>query len=116
MHLAEDETFKREGNDVIVDVQVTYSQAVLGAEVEVPTIDGTAMLTVPPGTQSHTLFKLRGKGLPSLGGVEIGDEYVRVIVKTPSKMSSEERRLVERMRELEGSSPPPKSRLFGKSK
>lgn len=117
VHLAEDELFKREGNDIIVDVQITYSQAALGAEIEVPTLEGKAMLTIPPGTKSHTLFKLRGKGLPTRGGSEIGDEYVRAIIKTPSKLSSEERRLIERLAELEGSSPAgSRTRLFGKPK
>jgi molecular chaperone DnaJ len=115
VHLADDERFGREGNDVIVEVPITYSQAALGAEIEVPTLEGTAMLTVPAGTQSHTLFKLRGKGLPSLDGRGRGDEYVRVTVKTPARPSSEERRLLERLGELEGSSST-KPRFFGKSK
>jgi len=116
VHLAEDEVFKREGNDILVELQIAYSQAVLGAEVEVPTLEGTAMLRVPPGTQSNTLFKLRGKGMPSLDRHDTGDEYVRVIVRTPTRISSEERRLIERLRELEGSASPSKSRLFGRSK
>ena len=115
VHLAEDEKFERDGNDLVVEVSITYSQAALGAEVEVPTLEGTAMLTVPAGTQSHTLFKLRGKGLPSLDGRGRGDEFVRVIVKTPARLSSEERQLIERLRELEGTAPS-KPRFFGKSR
>jgi len=98
-----------------VEVPITYSQAALGAEIEVPTLEGTAMLTVPAGTQSHTVFKLRGKGLPALGGRGRGDEYVRVTVKTPVRLSSEERGLLERLGELEGSAST-KPRFFGKSK
>jgi len=115
VHLKEDERFARDGNDVILEVPITYSQAALGAEIEVPTLEGTVMLTVPAGTQSHTLFKLRGKGLPSLDGRGRGDEYVRVTVKTPARLSSEERRLLERLGELEGSAST-KPRFFGKSK
>jgi molecular chaperone DnaJ len=115
VHLAEDKRFERDGNDVIVEVPITYSQAALGAETEVPTLEGTAMLTVPAGTQSHTVFKLRGKGLPALGGRGRGDEYVRVTVKTPVRLSSEERGLLERLGELEGSAST-KPRFFGKSK
>ena len=115
VHLEEDERFQRDGNDVIVEVSISFSQAALGAEIEVPTLEGTAMLTVPAGTQSHTLFKLRSKGLPSLGGRGRGDEYVRVTVKTPARLSSEERRLLERLSELEGSAST-RPRFFGKSK
>jgi len=117
VHLAEDELFSREGNDIIVDVPITYSQAALGAEIEVPTLDGTAMLTIPPGTQSHTLFKLRGKGLPSVGGRDKGDEYVRAVIKVPSRVSTEERKLIERLGEMEGSwTAGGRSRFFGRPK
>ncbi len=117
IHIAEDETFDRDGEDLIVTVSVTYSQAALGADIEVPTLDGKVALTVPPGTQSHTIFKLRGKGLPSLRGRGKGDEYVRVIIKTPDRLNAEERKLIERLAELEGSSSSTtRSRFFGKSK
>lgn len=115
VHLAEDERFGRDGDDVILEAQISYVQAALGAEIEVPTLEGTAMLAIPAGTQSHTLFKLRGKGLPSTDGRGRGDEYVRVTVKTPTRLSSEERRLLERLGELEGSASA-KPRFFGKSK
>ena len=117
VHLAEDDVFARDGEDVVVEVPVTYSQAVLGAEISVPTLEGTAMLAIPPGTQSHTLFKLKGKGMPALDGQDRGDQYVRIVVKTPTKISADERRLMERLSELEGSSSTnPRSRFFGRSK
>ncbi len=115
VHLAEDRTFGREGNDLIVEVPVTFGQVTLGAEIEVPTLGGKATIKIPPGTQSHTLFKLRGKGLPSIDGGEKGDQYVRVVVKTPTKLSSEERELIERLSSLEGSTST-RSRFFGRPK
>jgi len=115
VHLAEDERFGRDGNDVIIEVPISYSQAALGTEIEVPTLEGTAMLTVPAGTQSHTLFKLRGKGLPVIGGRGRGDQYVRVTVRTPERLSPEVRQLLERLGEMEGSVST-KRRFLGKSK
>jgi len=115
MHLAEDETFSREGNDLIVEIPVTFSQVALGAEIEVPTLGGKATLKIPPGAQSHTLFKLKGKGLPSIDGREKGDQYVRIIVKTPAKLAAEERELIERLSRLDGSTST-RTRFFGRPK
>ncbi len=95
-------TFERDDQDVLMTLPITYPQAVLGAEVDIPTLDGTARLRIPPGTQSHAVLRLRGKGLPALRGGWRGDQLVRVIVTTPDKVSAEERRLLERLAELQG--------------
>ena len=115
VHLAEDATFSREGTDLIVEVPVTFAQVTLGAEIEVPTLEGKATLKIPPGTQSHTLFKLKGKGLPDLDRRQRGDEYVRVVVRTPAKLSAEERELFERLSRLEGPTST-RTRFFGRPK
>ena len=81
---------------------ITYPQAALGAEVEIPTLEGSARLHIPPGTQSHAILRLRGKGLPGLRGGPRGDQLVRVVVRTPEKMSAEERALIQRLAELQG--------------
>ncbi len=95
--------FERDGNDVLTTVPITFPQAALGAEIEVPTLEGTARLRVPPGTQTHTLLRLRGKGLPNMRGGTRGDELVRVVVVTPEKLSPEERRLLDELGRLRGS-------------
>lgn len=102
VHIQAHPTFTRDGDDVLIELPITISQAALGAEVEVPTLDGTARLRIPPGTQSHTLLRLRGKGLPRFHGPGRGDELVRAIVSTPARLGAEERRLFERLSELEG--------------
>ena len=70
--------------------------------MEIPTLDGKARLTVPPGTQTGTIFKIPRKGLPDIDGYVRGDELVRVTVVTPEKMSSEERKLMKKFRETSG--------------
>ena len=102
VHVAPHGTFERDGQDVLMSLPITYPQAVLGAEVEIPTLDGSARLRIPAGTQSHSVLRLRGKGLPGLRGGGRGDQLVRVIVTTPDRVSAEERKLLERLAELQG--------------
>ncbi|MBX6377072.1 MAG: molecular chaperone DnaJ [Clostridia bacterium] len=94
--------FRREGDDVVSDVVVEVPQAVLGATVEVDTLDGRVPLEVPPGTQSGSVFRLRGKGIPRLRGGGRGDHRVRVQVHIPKDLSEEERALYRRLAELRG--------------
>ncbi len=97
-----DERFVRDGDDVVLEVPISFEQAALGAEVDVPTLDGTSRLRIPAGIQSHTVLRLRGKGIPRFQGSGRGDELVRVIVVTPTPLSAEERRLYEQLRRLKG--------------
>jgi molecular chaperone DnaJ len=87
--------FTREDFDVICEVPVTFSQAALGAEIEVPTLEGKVSLKIPSGTQSHKILRMKGKGLAKLGSYGRGDQLVRVIVEVPSKLSSEQRELLK---------------------
>ena len=91
--------FARDGDDVVLDLPVSFPQAALGTEVDVPTLDGTSRLRIPAGVQSHTVLRLRGKGLPRFQGSGRGDELVRVIVVTPTRLSADEKRLLEQFRE-----------------
>jgi molecular chaperone DnaJ len=75
------ELFRREGTSVLCEAPITFSQAVLGAELEIPTIDGKVKYTLPEGTQSGTTFRLKGKGIPSLNGRGRGDQYVTVFYR-----------------------------------
>ncbi|MEI3014971.1 MAG: DnaJ C-terminal domain-containing protein [Ruthenibacterium lactatiformans] len=86
-----DAMFERDRFDVRVTVPITYSQAVLGAEVVVPTIDGKVQYTVPEGTQSGTTFRLRGKGIQYVNGRGRGDQYVKVVVEIPKKLTKTQR-------------------------
>lgn len=90
-----DKQFKREGNDLIIDQEITYTQAALGAVVEVPTIDGLLSIRIQPGTQPGTLIRLRGKGVPHVRAGGRGDQYVRVQLTIPTHFSRRQRELLE---------------------
>ncbi|MCB0339151.1 MAG: molecular chaperone DnaJ, partial [Bdellovibrionales bacterium] len=94
--------FKREGSELVCQVPITYPAAVLGAEIEVPTLDGLVKLKVPSGTQSGKVFRLRGKGIPVLGSSRRGDQHVQIQIEIPKKISDEERQLLEKLREVQG--------------
>ena len=92
--------FTREDANVICDVPITFIQAALGAEIEVPTLRGKVKMKIPQATQSHEIFRLRGKGIPRLDGYGQGDQLVRVLVETPAKLSSEQKDLLRRFGEI----------------
>lgn len=93
--------FTRSGKDLYCDIPITYPTAVLGGKVEVPTLDGIYSLEIPPGTQSQRVFTIKGLGLPELEGHGRGDLHVRVLVWVPTKISKEERKLIEALRSVE---------------
>ncbi len=95
--------FKRDGYDLYVDHPISYTTAVLGGVAEVPTIEGTLKLKVRPGTQSHSLVRLREEGVQHLQGKGKGDMYVRLIVEVPEKLSREEKKILEDLRKVEKS-------------
>ena len=87
--------FEREGNSVLLAQDVSYAQATLGAEIEVPTLDGPEKLTIPEGTQTGTTFRMRGKGVPYLrGGGRRGDQFVTVNVKVPKNLTASQKELL----------------------
>jgi molecular chaperone DnaJ len=103
-----DPRFERHGDDLVMNLAVTMSQAALGDEVNVATIiDGSARLTVPAGIQSGQALRLRGKGMPRLRENGRGDQIVRVLVWTPTDLSKEERELFEKLRAVESPAPDP---------
>ena len=89
-----DPKFKRDGADLFVDQPISFTQAALGATVKVPTMDGDLKLKIRPGTQPGTLFRLQGKGMPRLRYSGRGDEYVRLLVEVPSKLSRKQKDLL----------------------
>lgn len=102
VHVKPHEVFERRGADIILELPISFAQAALGDKVEVPTLDGRAKLTIPPGTQTNTIFKIRRKGLPDIDGYVRGDELVKVVVVTPEKLSSDQRRLMKEFAEADG--------------
>lgn len=95
--------FERQGYDVFCEVPITFAQAALGAEIEVPTLDGPVKYSIKEGTQTHTRFRLRGKGVPHLRSSSMrGDQYVTVKVEVPKKLNDEQRKALKKFAELSG--------------
>ncbi|MFO8016714.1 MAG: molecular chaperone DnaJ [Candidatus Woesearchaeota archaeon] len=95
VHVKPHKTFRRKGDDIEMDLPISFAQACLGDEVEVPTLDSKATMKIPAGTQTNTVFKLRGKGIPNLRGYGKGDEKVKVIVEVPKKLSKRQKELLK---------------------
>ncbi len=106
------EYFKRRGEDILLDLDINVSQAALGADIEVPTVDGTEKLTIPSGTQPGKVFTLRGKGVPHVRNSRRGDEKVIVNVDIPSKLTQEQRELFEQLAKTLGTVPKPQQKGF----
>jgi molecular chaperone DnaJ len=97
IHLADHERFERQGSNLYASLPVTFAQAALGSDVFVGTLDGEEKIKVPTGTQTGTVFRLKGKGMPVLGGRGRGDLFVSVSVVTPTSLTREQRRLLEQL-------------------
>lgn len=110
------EIFEREDFDVHCTVPISFSQAALGAEMEVPTLSGKVALKIPAGTQSGVKMRLKGKGIQRLGGYGQGDQIVTVHVETPTKLSGEQKELFKRLGEIGESSNPMSRGFFDKVK
>lgn len=94
--------FQRHNNDILTEINISLSQAVLGGEVEVPTLNGKATMKIPAGTQSGRIFRLKEKGVPDVHGRGQGDELIRVNVQIPVKLTNEQRRLMEEFARASG--------------
>ena len=108
----EHKDFQREGSSVLYELPISIVQASLGAEVEVPTLDGKVKYTIPEGTQSGSVFRLRGKGIPYLRGSGRGDQYITVTVETPRGLNEKQKELLRQLGESFGENPPKKKGLF----
>ncbi|HEX7335729.1 MAG TPA: molecular chaperone DnaJ [Gemmatimonadales bacterium] len=105
LDIKDDERFERQGDDLIFDLPLSFSQAALGGEHSIPTPYGDERLRVPAGTQTETVLRLKGKGLPVLGHEGKGDLLVRVHVWTPERLTEEQERLLRELSKLEGEPP-----------
>ena len=106
------EIFRREGTSVFCEAPITYAQAVLGGTLEIPTIDGKVKYDIPEGTQTGSVFRLRGKGIPVLNGRGRGDQYVTVTIETPKNLNKEQKEALKKFSDLLGESNYEKRRSF----
>jgi molecular chaperone DnaJ len=102
IHVKPHEFFERDGADIYCEVPLTFAQAALGDEIEVPTLTEKVKLRIPPGTQTHTYFRLKGKGVPRLRGYGQGDQHVRVVVVTPTNLNEEQKELLRQFSRATG--------------
>ena len=112
VHVQEHPIFIREDTEVICEVPIGFTQAALGATIEVPTLDGKVKMKIPSGTQSGKVFRLRGKGIPHLNGYQRGDQHVRVTVEVPQKLTRKQRELLEQFAALSGEETHPQAKSF----
>jgi molecular chaperone DnaJ len=112
VHVEPHPLFTRDGADILCTVPVSYSQAVLGDQLEVPTLEGIVRMRLPPGTESAKVFRLRGKGMPVFGGVGKGDQLVKVVVEIPQEVSKRQRELLEELAREMGESTTSERRRF----
>ncbi|MDX1623237.1 MAG: molecular chaperone DnaJ [Gemmatimonadota bacterium] len=112
VEVAEHELFERHGTDVVMDLSISFPQAALGDEIELPTLLDSATLRIPAGTQSGEILRIPGEGLPPLGGGKRGDQLVQITVWVPDRLSGEEREHVEALAGSENLAPPEDERGF----
>jgi molecular chaperone DnaJ len=112
LHVKAHDIFVREGDDLICEVPISFVQAALGAEIEVPTLTSVAQIRIPAGTQSSTVFRIKGKGVKNVQGYGWGDLLVRVVVEVPSKLNAAQRAKLQEFGELCDESVNPIARGF----
>jgi len=102
MNVKDHPLFQREDNNVICEIPISFIQAALGCELDVPTLDGKVAMKIPEGTQSGKVYRLKGKGIPSLQGYGRGDQMVIVRVETPSNLNKKQKELLEEFARISG--------------
>lgn len=105
IHLLEHPLFKREDSDVLLDLPLTYTDALLGTQAEVITLSGRVQLKIPPGTNTGQILRLKGKGFPKMGSMGSGDMLVRIVVDIPTNLSTRQKEIIEELRSYKESSP-----------
>jgi molecular chaperone DnaJ len=117
LHVKAHEIFQRDGDDMLCEVPVSFVQAVLGADIEVPTLDAKATLKIPAGTQPGTMFRLKGKGVKNIQGYGHGDLHVRINVEVPTHLSAAQKAKLQEFAELcNGNESPLRQSFFEKAK
>ncbi|WP_129598510.1 molecular chaperone DnaJ [Methanohalophilus profundi] len=104
LHVKPHEHFERMGDDIVCEIPISFAQAALGDSIQVPTLYGDVKMNIKPGTQTHSVLRLKGKGMPHLHGHGQGDQLVKVIVQTPTKLNEEQKKLLKEFDSLGGGS------------
>jgi molecular chaperone DnaJ len=112
IHVREHEVFQRDGDDLLCEVPISFVNAALGSEIEVPTLTGRASIRVPTGTQPGTMFRLKGRGVKNVQGLGHGDLLVRVAVEVPTRLTAEQRAKLEEFAALCDKDSHPRARSF----
>lgn len=105
INLTEHQLFKRDKDDLLIDVPISYVDAILGSEIEVPTLSGRVLVKAPAGTHSGQILRVKGRGFPKAGGFESGDMLVRLHVDTPQSLSAEEKSLIQELKKFSKDTP-----------
>jgi len=105
LHVEPHPFFERHGNDILCQIPISFTQAALGAEIEVPSLNGSKKLVIPPGSQSGQVFTLRGQGIPHLDRFGKGDQHIQILVKVPTKLSKRQKEILQEFASLEGKEP-----------
>ncbi|MCJ7779028.1 MAG: molecular chaperone DnaJ [Sedimentisphaerales bacterium] len=106
------EFLQRDGNDLIAVVPISFTQAALGAAINVPSLDGTRLLRIPPGTQYGSIFRIRGQGLPDMRSHRAGDQLVQITIETPTKLNAQQEELLREFAKTENKNVSPKTKSF----
>ncbi len=114
IHVKQHKFFERDGDDIYCEVPISFVTASLGGEIEVPTLKGKATLKIPSGTQTNTVMRMKGKGLPNIDGYGKGNQNVKVIVETPSKLSKKQKELISELGKSMGEKVMPSKSLLEK--
>jgi len=114
IHVKQHPVFERAGNDILCEVPISFVQAALGDRIEVPTLDGKVSLKIPAGTQTNKMFRLRGKGMPNVHGYGRGDQLVRVVTETPTRLNDRQKKLLKEFGEMSGDNVHPMRKRFFK--
>lgn len=105
VNFQEHSLFKRKDNDVLMELPISFVDALLGVQAEVPTLTGKAMLNIPPGTHPGQIFRLKGKGFPDIGGYAPGDMLIKIVVDVPNNITAEDKEALERLRKTSSNTP-----------
>jgi DnaJ-class molecular chaperone len=105
VNISEHPLFRRVENDVVMDLPISFVDAILGTEVDVPTLAGSATMRIPPGTHNGQTFRLRGKGFPDMGGKSSGDMLLKVLIDVPKNLTAEQKELIQQLSSVADSAP-----------
>jgi molecular chaperone DnaJ len=112
LHIKPHDIFQRDGEDLLCEVPISFVQAALGAEIEVPTLTGKAQIRIPPGTQTQTIFRLKNRGIKSLQGYGHGDLLVRVVVEVPQHLTGAQKSKLQEFADLCDEKTNPRNQSF----